>query len=599
MNSGDCLINKVRKFYEYIEHPTSMALLLTIICYKTVMIMEAEYDVVLRALFSASCYICTIILSRQKEFFKIITRSKVVRATFVISWLYLTFAVWGAWYLDSDSIWNIKLGLMYLGVASWTYPIMAVGTMGVSKAASRIKEQDAEYPVGFSVKIKLLWGAILVALCCIMLVAFNPAITSTDSADCYVEAYRIILGKPIGDDHPFFYIFLLSLVMRINTSISFIILVQVVFYSIICVKSVDFLRRMGANKEACALIFLFWGIGYNTILQMVTLWKDIPYAISLLWLTVLLAEHIVLPRQGRKEFLWYFELVIACAVVGNARHGGLIPVVVSMVVLFICSKEKKRIAIGIVAVVTVLLLIRFPLRSALKVSNLDSNFKFSALADDIEYVYYNGGDISEEGVILVNAIANGSPETYEFNAWYGTGTYPNMGDVSTIKFIEIYTSTFIRNPLLMLKGVLVRNNYLWTVVIPQKGQSSCVARMTEKIPREGSEISYPTRKENILTALLGKLIQNISFVPIINMLYWRVGLYTFIIVAMLLWVVGKKRKIKYIVPFIPILMNCFVLIVACAWPNYRYYWPNALLCGFLLVYSIVISGEKTEVAYAM
>lgn len=594
MNFLRRLTDKARDFYKYIEHPTTMALLLSFLCYRSMMTMEAEYDIVLRILCTVICYVCTLLLSKKKETFSQILKEKSAKATFIVSWLYFTFTIWGAWYLDQDSVISLYQVLMYIVVAAWIYPIMAVITLCTDKAIIRMSESETKAGEGFSIRTKLIFGIIIVALCSILLIAFNPAITSPDSANCYEEAYKIILGKPIGDDHPFFYKFLLSLIMRINTSISLIIMVQVVFYSVICVKSIDFLKKIGASTTSCVLLFILFGCAYNTLMQMVTLWKDIPYAVSMLWLTVLLAESVTLPVRGKREILWYAELVVAGTIVGFTRHGGLIPVYGALAVLFIGSKQKKRIIIGILAVIVATLFVSFPLKKLLKVNNLSNSFKYSALLSDIEYVYYNGGELEESGLEFMDTLNARLPETYRYNPWYGSSLYPPLEDESTLDFIKIYLRTFAKNPALMTKGILVRNNYLWTIVRPEQGGWSCVARMSETILPDDAEIRYPSRKNNILTDLFDKVISYVSYIPVVNMIYWRIGLYTFFILASFLLVALRKRKLSYVVPFAPILLNCFVLLVACVWPNYRYYWPNALLCGFLLIYCMAVLARKNE-----
>ncbi len=118
--------------------------------------------------------------------------------------------------------------------------------------------------------------------------------------------------------------------------------------------------------------------------------------------------------------------------------------------------------------------------------------------------------------------------------------------------------------------------------------------MTKTILPDNAEIIYPSRKNNVLTDLFYPVIGYVSFIPVVNMLYWTIGLYTFGIIAGFLLVALRNRKLAYVVPFAPILLNCFVLLLACVWPNYRYYWPNALLSGFLLVYGMAVSAIKTE-----
>ncbi len=129
----------------------------------------------------------------------------------------------------------------------------------------------------------------------------------------------------------------------------------------------------------------------------------------------------------------------------------------------------KIIIIGIFAILVVTIFVRFPLKKLLNVNGLSANFKYSALLSDIEYVYYNGGELDADGLEFVNVLTEKLPETYKYNPWYGPSQYPPMENVGTFDFIKIYLKSFAKNSALMAKGILVRNNYLWTIVKLEQG----------------------------------------------------------------------------------------------------------------------------------
>ena len=82
-------------------------------------------------------------------------------------------------------------------------------------------------------------------------------------------------------------------------------------------------------------------------------------------------------------------------------------------------------------------------------------------------------------------------------------------------------------------------------------------------------------------------MQHAEKLPFIHIVYWRVGLYNLMLGALFLLILSRgTRGVPFAIPFLPILMNMLVLIMGCAWPNYRYFWPCMLCCSFLIPYGV-------------
>ena len=104
---------------------------------------------------------------------------------------------------------------------------------------------------------------------------------------------------------------------------------------------------------------------------------------------------------------------------------------------------------------------------------------------------------------MVYEITGQKPEEYVFNA-YNTNYNSNaLKEYSVIDFCKIYIKTFVREPQLLLKGMLTRTSIGWSVdkTYGQVDMLSCYTG--ERIRRKGIyDFHYPQRKINILTIIL-------------------------------------------------------------------------------------------------
>ncbi len=581
--------NKAERYKHIISlfnHPTLSAIVLTAICWYCLDEMKAEYQGTIRIVLLSVCYISSMLITEAQDY-NYTKLSKLAKITIFLICAWLSFSISGPRFLDDE---NVNLGssvLFFLINSLWIFPISNLIYVYVTKKL-RAEEQYL-----LSIRDRLLMAAIIVALGILVIVAFNPAITSLDSEHCYSEAYNIILGKPITDSHPFFYKFLISIPMRINQSISFVIMCQIIFYAAVFVKGVCFLSELGLSRRACWIVFLFGGIAYNSIIQLGTLWKDIPYTISLLWLSILLAQFSLKRKTGLKTS-WYIEFAISCVFVIFVRHGGIIPASLTIVLVALLSKEKKKTAICLTSIIILALLIRIPLYKSLHViDDTSKGMKYTGLAADIQYVYHYGGYLDSDAMSIVELAEK---DGHNYAPFCEYNNYWNLSEVEICDFVAIYIKTFVKNPVLMTKGILVRNNDLWTIVKPEKAILNCVARTTESHIMKDASISIPIRKENALTRLLSKINEWLLQFPFVFTLYWRVGLYVTLSIISMLIIAGAQGKKAFLIllPFVPIVTNCLVLMVSCPWVDYRYFWPVFVVSSILLPYGLTHMQETKE-----
>lgn len=574
------IIEKIRIWYDKNKYPSIFTIVMLILSYYSVNKISAEISIIGTALLLVLCYITS------QEFPKVgrsVTKLSIwEKIALIFLWLYTTLAVVGVHILDEEGVSFSHIKYLVLS-AVWIFPICALLYV---KIKDFTEHRNITYTTGFALTSRIVMFCVMVLFCTMFLIAFNPAVTSVDSEFCYSNA-SLIGKEPVPGDHPFFYLLLLGALEKVSKSISFLVVIQYSFFSLVFVGGINLLRRLGLPKWTCWLVYLFFGLGYNTIIQLVTLWKDIPYTASVLWVTILLAEIMVFPQKDIKP-IWYFQFPVACVFMSALRHNGFIPITITLLFFFIV-KRNKRINICIVVTFLLMLAVKYPLHDYLRIQ--DEGYKgleYSALASDIEYVYYHGGEVSKEGEELVFKLADYNFEEYSSTSWYVHNNYQNIGDYGIIEFLRIYLDSFIKNPVLMTKGILIRSNYAWTVEKPQNGRETCIATLTESHSYEDRLVLHiPHREDNFLTTIFTNIVNIFNRSIFIHNIYWRVGIYNIFILSIFVILLMRRKKYAYFaIPFLPIILNTVVLVIACGWPNYRYYWPSMVLCGFLIPYGV-------------
>jgi hypothetical protein len=325
---------------------------------------------------------------------------------------------------------------------------------------------------------------------------------------------------------------------------------------------------------------------------MITLWKDIPFMISILWLTFLLVKLVI--DNKKISAAYCIELLLALVCTAFFRQNGILPAIVTIIFLIIYAVKKRSRALfaPVLLFMIAFLLINGPVYDYYKVIDRPG-LKYFALANDIVGIYYDSIEPSDEVVDLVNEITNNNPDSYDYNPYYTAYNETALGDYSVGRFLSVYIKAFIDHPKTVMIEFLRRNSVLWSIVRPSREVAGCVNYLRDYHPKTLSEYSYGYRNANRFTEWLSSYSTSLTEDQVIFLFAWRTGIYTLILFVLLVLLIIKK-KIVYLLPFAPILANLFALCISCGWTDYRYFWPTAVLTLLLFPFAKIALGYKRE-----
>ncbi len=178
--------------------------------------------------------------------------------------------------------------------------------------------------------------------CLVVLLTYSPALMSGDSLSQWMQAHTL----QMEDHHPVFHTLAIRLVTLAWDSPTAVTIAQAAFLSLVAAWGISNLVRRGMPAGIAWLTSLLFAISPVNWLYTATVWKDVPYSISLLWLTLICVEIAL--SQGRwltRRKNWA-GLVTCCLLVSLFRHNGypLVILLLPLIILFFRSQWKWTLA---------------------------------------------------------------------------------------------------------------------------------------------------------------------------------------------------------------------------------------------------------------
>lgn|GEM_PF-4910192 len=548
-----------------------------------------------RILYSFFAGMATIFLKKNLTRLRTYFSTHYKKVEFFILNSLLCFSLTGGFYLfdKTEYNWTHPAFVFFVLCYFWCIPI----SLALIYFINYVFENCKNFKIIKRFSSKQLIGLFFISFMfgMLYLIAYNPCITTGDSKGMWDVIHKIPNVKLI-DWIPPLYLCLNAFLVRIFDSLTAICLFQVLLWSAVVIRSTSFLSAY-LPKEFALLFYILTAMNYANIIQVTTFWKDALFVPGLLWFTVCLAELMTDEFFCTKSPMWYASFLISTFLTAFMRQSGLYVVCATLLLLLLMNRNV-RIIIASVVIFLLVITVRVQVYKALDVEP-QPQMKYMAMGNDIMYVYFHGGNLSDEGMEIVNQITGGSPEKYQFDAYSANYNRDALWEYSVYDFAKAYVKTFTRNPQLVTRAVMTRTSIGWSVdkTIGQIDMLTCYTG--ERLDETGEfDYHYQARKRNVLTSILDCIHGVLYNIPILYVLFWRTGLYLIIIffsssVASTSW---NARK-KVFLPALPVVFNFVTLIISSAWPDYRYYWPCNVIGIFLFFYNSLVVSRMSNKQY--
>ena len=510
------------------------------------------------------------------------------KAGFAFLCLYTAFALTGQriFIYPLDSRLTLEGLLIFVCTVCWSVPV--VGSAFFWFDSLLPGRSIPEKRIG-TLYFILLILAILLLPAIYNLIANNPGISDVDS----YESFEKYAQNPYGmyNWHPLFYSLLLRQIQKLWNSTYAVILVHYLFWTYVLLELILYLRHKGLHDRTLILFAILFGFNASNILHLNTIWKDVPYTIAIVWLMLITAKLSIDYEIYLKKWYIYLELVAAMILVGLLRKNGIVPLTIVSASLLISLRKNIKLIAGIVISVLLIFYIKGPIYSRYQVIEPGRRGIYIGLSQDILGSYYAGGEVSEDTSQMIAVITRYNTAEYDYNPTWAHQSYEL--DVEPMEFIHSYIDTFLKNPLLMTRAVIDREDCLWDVF---EGRDAIVQNKNYTDTEDGDRRWNEFYSKRVFRSIYPMMLSATTYTAEaqwVDIITWRCGLLTLcgiISIVYLLIHFGIKRYILIITPMIGQIIS---LLLSTGWTDFRYFWPMNLMNLTLISIAIaVIKGER-------
>lgn len=423
------------------------------------------------------------------------------------------------------------------------------------------------------------------------LYAFNPGITSEDTLQTMVVNAQNLHG--MNDWYPFFYCWVTKVLLSIWNTTYMIIFAQYLFYALVYTELFLLLREKNVSDIVIIMLALLKGVNITNILLVNTIWKDIPYTLSLVWALVILAKFVL---YEKKAIRWYVYAEFAIAMVGIAlyRKNGFVTFVIIALFMLPLMIRNKKVIISFVASILLIAFIQGPLYSYYEVENTGTRGMYIGLGQDILGAYYNDGEVSESTIKMVTDMTEFNNADYYYNPTWANQSYDV--DIKPVNFIINYIDTFIKNPILVTRAVADREDALWGIFQGEESSYPSISADTmdnnDNNPYNTWNNYYPRRQFVSLYFNFEKEMEYVRDSQWVSALIVRSGLMLLLGIVALQFIALKGKLKRFIVMASPAIGHILSLLLSTGWSPYRYFWAiNKVSFVFILI--IIIGARET------
>jgi hypothetical protein len=437
------------------------------------------------------------------------------------------------------------------------------------------------------------------------LAVFWPALMSNDSLDQWSQ---MVTGR-YTDLAPPLYAMTNWLITRIWLSPAAVAVAQLLSLSLVVAWSLKRLRQWGMPRglacTTCGALALLPATGILAI----TLWKDIPYSIGMLVLSLWVME--IIQSRGAwlaQRFSWIL-LGVVLGLVALYRHNGL-PVALGLPVLLAAAYYRywRRLALAL-AVAGALIwgvggplyrnitrpIAPAPIRAQVGTAEANGYFRVVICIQHIAAHTAAGTPLTPGEQAFLDGLYPLKDGRWPYNPYRFIGgmnldvlhSWPKW-DANKEDLTALAIRLFWRRPAVNLRHVLASSSYIWGIAGPGDASYYTVAfaqgpplryQVLRRVQNDGRAVFEWVEPRLPLPRIVGKTFRH-------QWLFWRAAIYLYLIVLSAGIAMLRSRAPRYGLILLPLLLHSGVLAMIGLAQDFRYqfsvYLVSLLYSGFLL-----------------
>lgn len=425
--------------------------------------------------------------------------------------------------------------------------------------------------------------------------SFFPGLMSPDSLD----SWRQIVGvQHLNDDHPVFHTLLLWLVTRIWFSPAVFTLIQLGVMSGLIGWGLTHFARLGVPR------FVLWGIcglfALSPVMgtMTITLWKDIPYGMSVLWLTFLLVKIIVSRGEWLRSSRWNMVLLgVALTCIALFRHNGIFVSLGTIAIIGVVYRQYWReMLITCCMVVGIYGVMKGPVYQALGVKGISNFLLYHVPVHQVAAAIAAGTPLTDQEKLVLDklfpidkwgsAYYCAAPHSIIFSKEFNPDLL-EFDDEYRSAFRRVWFSLILRNPMAVVRHQLCAGSLVW--LVPQLTYLYTVPREISRNELGLSTQSQWPSMQRWLTKIL-----DWSERPDVIWILWRPALYLYALLGLTVFVAYRRQEPRWLLFAVPALLQSVSLLLVSVGQDFRYQYSVYLIGVMSLGLLSLALGQKKQ-----
>lgn len=407
----------------------------------------------------------------------------------------------------------------------------------------------------------------------------------------------------IVNHHPVFHIVLISIAMNFgklignyNLAVGVFSICQMIFTAITFSFVLYYMSKKKAHRYIRVITLLFFMFYQPFAMYSITLWKDIPFSIMIVWLTIGMIE-IATNKEFYSKSKNMILVFLAAVFVILLKNNGFYIVLICIPFMIIASKEnRKKATVLSIAILLFYIVLKGPIFSMFGIHEGPIREALSIPCQQIARVVRDE-EISEDDRQRINQFLPVEE--------IGEAYYPLISDSvkdklnnemvkeNKTEFIKLWVELFFKYPKTYIEAFLngsygywYPEAYNWVIWGGYNEESWKWARNALQIDISKDPI-VENRGIEILKSLAGR-----REVPILGMIY-SIGFIAWVELIAMTYLIYKKQY-KLLLAFVPILGVWLTCIASPVWCEYRYSYGLFTCLPIIIAISITQSGKEEK-----
>lgn len=433
----------------------------------------------------------------------------------------------------------------------------------------------------------LLFSLPMMGVWIFYLLTFWPGQMSPDSI---VQWGQILTGQ-FTDTHPAIHTMLLWLITRTWLSPAPIAVFQILIVSFSIAWGLKLLVELGINLPAAWLMALIFALSPINSTIVISIWKDIPYAVALFLFSIQILKIILSNGLWLTKWPNLLAILFTGLCIMLFRHNGIPVPILSLIVLSIFYRSKLlRFGIIVFGLLVSYILIRGPIYDLAGVSK-EGGLENAQFIHHISAHVVAGGPLTEEEQRLADILLPQKIWDYNCCRIDETDSVPGFTWTRLAEHSEEVRSLFfkllLKDPQININNVICASQIVWNI----RGSCGMVVTRTISHNRQITENPYgliPLSKIPEVNKYLTEAYNTAFFIPKLQ-LYWYPAVYLiFIIAGSIMLSTWMKVKNGYLFCVPAVIQSIILALVSLNAADFRYQY-GVYLIGIYCLGIILIS----------